>query len=338
VKQIRFCGDVWIPTDYKALFPEDLCEGLVFNLEGPITSVRQDAENKVCLASNKESFQAAFPKLPLVACLANNHILDHGIYGFNDTLENLREMGIAYYGAGTVQDRCNNPLLTNVGGRTVGLMGYVCPSTHPIFASADVPGVAPIDLELIHEDIELARLQGAERLIVSVHWGADEVSVPKPSDVLLMKEIFRLGVDLVIGHHSHCLQPVIQDNERFGFFSLGNALFPDFEYRSPSGVVSWKRNRRWNRIGTFVSYRPECGTVSASICRERNGSVQSTRYRLEKMGLWKDYPTHTVIQEAKYRLAAKYSYVRLTFSRLLARPHLPSMETLKFIVREMISR
>lgn len=166
---IRFSGDVWISADYETLFPEESCEGLVMNLEGPITSFRHDAENKICLASDEKSSFAAFPMVPFAACLANNHIMDHGIQGFNDTLAALKKRGIHFFGAEDQSERCNNPLLIEVEHERVGLMGCVCSSTHPIFAQADLPGVAPIDLQLINDDMKIARAQGASRLIVTLH-------------------------------------------------------------------------------------------------------------------------------------------------------------------------
>ena len=335
VDYLTFCGDVWLPGNTNALFPENLCEGLVINLEGPITSFRHDAKNKICIASDKDAFIKAFPRLPLTACLANNHILDHGVHGFNDTMAVLDELGICHYGAGSLREHCNNPLIIQVDGIRVGLMGYVCASTHPIFAAASFPGVAPIDIDLMRDDIEAARLQDAERIIVSLHWGAEEVNLPKPSDVMVMQSLFNLGVDLVIGHHSHCLQPVLEENGQFGFFSLGNALFPDLDYESPEGVVSWKRNRFWNQTAAIISYVPKSGAVSGNIHRQRKGSLQLRHRNLRKMTLWNSYPTDFKVYEAKYRRATKYAHLRTAISRFMARPHLPHLRTLRSIAREL---
>src|SRR5690606_14042254 len=111
------------------------------------------------------------------------------------------------------------------------MMGYVCESTHPIFAKDDRSGVAPIDMTTIAEDIGIARSRGADRLVISLHWGAEEVGLPKPQDVLIAQNLLELGIDLVIGHHAHRRQPLLVKGAQHVFFGLGNALFPDFEYK-----------------------------------------------------------------------------------------------------------
>lgn len=128
----------------------------VFNLEAPLSKRGSLAPGKINLRMETEYILASFGRKPLAVCLANNHIMDYGTEAFEDTLEVLNRLEIPYYGAGRVQENFNNPLLLEVGGQKLVLMGYVCPSAHPIYAEEDNPGACPTDISHIRNDIETA--------------------------------------------------------------------------------------------------------------------------------------------------------------------------------------
>src|SRR5690606_7761632 len=129
---------------------------------------------------------------------------------------------------------------------------YVCPSTHPVFATETTPGVAPIVVDRIAADIEVARERLADVVVVCLHWGAEQVGYPKPDDIHIAREIARLGVDLLVGHHAHCRQPLAKIGGMTACFGVGNAYFPDFSYEVAPGVEAWGKQRYWNRRGAIV--------------------------------------------------------------------------------------
>jgi poly-gamma-glutamate capsule biosynthesis protein CapA/YwtB (metallophosphatase superfamily) len=74
-----------------------------------------------------------------------------------------------------------------------------------------------------------ARASGAELVIASVHWGAEYWRVPHPAQVDSARRIVAAGVDLLIGHHPHVLQPIERRRTADGrdtliAYSLGNLL------------------------------------------------------------------------------------------------------------------
>jgi len=263
---LLFLGDVFLPDPVRV----DAALGgrLVYNLEAPLTRETRGWPNTVNLRCEEDHTLATFGRRPAAVCLANNHIMDFGAAGLAETLDRLRAAGTPFFGAGALAENCHNPLVLDVGGTTVGLAGYVCKSAHPVFATDAHPGVVPIDLERIAGDLALMRERGATRRVVCLHWGIEEVELPRPDDVRLAHEIVALGADLVIGHHAHCIQPFEVHAGTHVFYGLGNAIFPDVD--APSGFdeagVPRERFRKlqnyWNRDSLAVRYDVRDGAVT----------------------------------------------------------------------------
>ena len=67
--------------------------------------------------------------------------MDYGEEDLRDTLTNLKEHGIKFFDAGTLEENCHNPLILKIDGFRVTLLGYVCPSASLIFFKENAPGV-----------------------------------------------------------------------------------------------------------------------------------------------------------------------------------------------------
>ena len=93
-------------------------------------------------------------------------------------------------------------------------------------APADQPWLANrIDTESIITDAEWARDQGAEFVIVSLHWGVE--SSPNPIGFQRSTAETLLGdpaVDLIIGHHPHVVEPIEMINDKYVAYSMGNHI------------------------------------------------------------------------------------------------------------------
>jgi poly-gamma-glutamate capsule biosynthesis protein CapA/YwtB (metallophosphatase superfamily) len=333
---LRFAGDFVVLSQTGLQIPKSLDRSLVFNLEGPLTSEETTASGKICLKQDPQAFESIVSEVkPRAVCLANNHIMDYGEAGLRDTIRELDRLGIPYFGAGGI-DECNNPLILEAGGVSVALLGYVCPTTHPIFATAHQAGVVPPDLNRIARDIDRARSSGAGAIVVSIHWGDEEVTYPKLADIRLAREISKLGVDLLIGHHAHCRQPWGQVGGMKVFFGLGNALFPDFSYEISPGLEAWGKQRGWNRTSQLVEFDPASGQVRS------NKMYQEVR-------TWRIAPSAELegirIEEAdsddsmhleRYTRAHRFGMARLAASRLIARPRLPKLSSIRHAVESIV--
>lgn len=268
-KCVTFFGDVLPrkPYSVKATIP-----GVpVLNLEGPICEPLHPWPNTVNLHASENYLRDIFGRGPLIACLANNHIMDFGEAGFRETIEHLVAAEIKYFGAGSIDEQLNNPLCIAIQGTTVALLGFVCPSTHPVYADGTRPGVSPLSLDAISSAIQKIQQAGIDRIVVSLHWGPEEVSLPRPDDVQLARNIIDAGADLIIGHHPHRIQPYEVYEGRYIFYSLGNCLMPDLEEASnyddngqPQGNFV-KKQYEWHRRSLGVTYHPASRSVKMSM-------------------------------------------------------------------------
>jgi hypothetical protein len=127
---ITFLGDVWLPIPINCSV--EIPGEYVFNLEGPITTSETPIPGKINLKSQVNYIQKSFGKNTVAVCLSNNHLMDYGQKGYDDTIAVLRDNGIQFYGARSLSDNCSNPLILDFGGPIVGLLGYVCMSTSPV--------------------------------------------------------------------------------------------------------------------------------------------------------------------------------------------------------------
>jgi poly-gamma-glutamate synthesis protein (capsule biosynthesis protein) len=236
----------------------------VFNLEGPISRRGTPAVNKIPLRMEQNRILPCFGRTPAAVCLANNHIADYGDEAFEDTVAELRALGIPYFGAGTEADHFNNPALITVQGYRIALLGYVCPSTHPVFAEQGHYGVCAIEPERITRDIRHAREQGADRVVICLHWGQEDTLLPTPQDGQMAHRLIQSGADAVVGHHAHSPHPVEIYQGKTIAYGLGNLLMSEdrvIMYDSRDGIVAQQplelRNRYWNRASWGLLWNPE---------------------------------------------------------------------------------
>jgi len=312
---LTFLGDVYLPWHVQSNFRME--DPYVFNLEGSITT-----RNKENLGFNmKESlFQEVFGHNPRAVCLANNHVMDYGESGLRDTLTNLKELSIQFFGAGTLDENCHNPAILEINGFQVALLGYVCPSTHAIFVTENTPGVRPIDKAVINEDIRTAKKGGADRIIVHLHWGAEFVSLPKWEDIQIAEDIITMGADLIIGHHAHCIQPYQIWHGKPIYYGLGNCIFP-FDERFETAVVS----KRGKQKSLAVQY-----DLNTSCCRTFQLTFSNSKlyWQQEKKGSWN--PAGSEKRYAsRYRKAERMAIFRYLSTTFWNQPRLPRISTIR---------
>ena len=136
---------------------------------------------------------------------ANNHNLDFGQRGLDDTWASLEAVGMPYGKDG------ESRLLTTESGLTVGI--YCAYNRYkPVLSDCTAA-------------IRSLREQGAEYVILMFHWGKEMNYQPAEEQVELAHACIDAGADLVYGSHSHCLQPVEEYNGGYILYSMGNWSF-----------------------------------------------------------------------------------------------------------------
>lgn len=332
---VVFVGDVWLRERRPAAV--HLADPVILNLEAPVTRRVVGYPGKINLRSDALHVTEALGSRPLAAGLANNHCLDFLAPGLEDTFRALDAEGIAHFGAGSLDQNARNPLLVDVGTHRLGLCGYVCPAAHPVFATSAAPGVVPIDVARIAADVAEARRRGAHRVVVCVHWGVEEVHLPRPEDRALARQIVAAGADLVIGTHAHVLQPWERIEGVWVFYGLGNFMFSDIDLPgefNDSGTSTrrmFKRWRAWNRRSLGVRFDVAGGAVEPFGFRDDGARVAITT--AHAVGGRELVSPNDPAYRRRFERSFSYGILRAKVGAFLADPKLPRPRHLRSVVR-----
>lgn len=164
--------------------------------------------------------------------LANNHCLDQGTSGLEECLAFWKEQHPEVLTTGVYQNEADyqNIRTMEVNGIIFAFLGMTeLTNGLSLSSSSDVVLVQALD------DAEMARLQAqieeadqlADVVVMNVHWGNEYSFTPTDRQEYLAEKMTDWGVDIVIGHHPHVLQPVetrVTEDGRTALiaYSLGN--------------------------------------------------------------------------------------------------------------------
>lgn len=137
------------------------------------------------------------------ANIVNNHTMDYGRTGYDDTAAALDNVGIPY------AHQRDTRVFTTESGLTIGVYADTYPK----------------DIDGLKEKIDAMRAEGAELIIVSMHWGKEYFYVPNQTQIDLGHAAIDAGADIVYGTHPHVLQPIEVYNGKYIYYSLGNFSF-----------------------------------------------------------------------------------------------------------------
>jgi len=139
---------------------------------------------------------------------ANNHAMDMGGAGADYTLAFwARHPQVTVIGLYGSQEARDAPAVMSVNGISVGWLTYTY-GLNGLPLPRNRPYMVPlIDPEVMEREIEALRPL-VDFLIVSMHWGYEYTHSPSDEQVELAELMAGLGVDLIIGHHPHVLQPM----------------------------------------------------------------------------------------------------------------------------------
>ena len=188
-----------------------------------------------------------------VVNLGNNHSGDYGKEALVDSVARVEANGMAAVGAGADFEQRPPPALFDVDGWTVAVVGFggVYP-TLDWFATEDRPGMADGDtIETMVAAVEAADAV-ADIVLVTIHWGVELDTAPRPEDRERAEALVAAGADAIFGHHAHRLQPMEMIDGVPVAWGLGNFVWP---LNSPEGSVS---------AVAQVVFRPD-GTMSACL-------------------------------------------------------------------------
>jgi len=321
--RISFLGDVVLDKPYNV---DVTLDDFVFNLEYPLSTSGIPAKNKINLGFDTPYIKETFGKLPLAVNLANNHIMDYGEEAFLKTVDYLTANGIGFFGAGNKNNNYNNPYTFAFEDKKIALLGYSCPSTHAVFGGDTSNGSALLDVDAIIKDIHSCRAD-VNMVIVSLHWGDEQIKHPKPADVNKAHMLIDAGADMIYGHHAHVMQSVEIYKGKHIFYGVGNFIFPDIDvpanydgekFQKRIIKVPQKKNKQALMIGLDESL-----SVSYETALFHNGTISKKRVRI---------PNWIPKNQKQYDWSLKYERRIGTMQRFLKDPKLPTIKQIKIFM------
>ena len=247
----------------------------VCHLEAPIAPPDQEVMVEPQRISSAASITNALAFAGFDRCsTASNHSVDRGAAGVDATVAAFAAAGMGQSGvARTEAERL--PALMTVNGVKVAHLAYSYG-----FDGTPLPAGEPwraniIDPASIIADARAERALGAEVVVVSLHWGASMASNPTADQQRVAEAVTASGdVNLIVGHHSHVIQPISQVNGVWVVWGMSNFLSAlptsdQWPAKSQDGVlVSVTFNRADD--GSIVVSRP---SVRPTWCDKGNGYV-----------------------------------------------------------------
>ena len=134
--------------------------------------------------------------------VANNHTLDYGREGLQETAKVLQDAGIGLCGYTSV-------CYQEIRGVKIGFVGFECWEHTQAEAVGFVKEIRPT----------------CDVLIASFHWGQEYSFAADSFQKKCGRALIDAGADLVVGHHSHVVGGIEQHKGKYILYSLGNFCF-----------------------------------------------------------------------------------------------------------------
>ncbi len=152
---------------------------------------------------------------------ATNHTMDRGFDGIVRTNTVFEQNGMGFHGGARTEAESEQAQFydLDVEGRTVTVAHISATTlTNGIPIRAEQPWswfvigeLGPYETSDVIDMAASAREQGADLVVVSMHWGTEYVSEPIEEQVTIAQELADSGqVDLIYGNHSHVPEPVVE--------------------------------------------------------------------------------------------------------------------------------
>jgi poly-gamma-glutamate synthesis protein (capsule biosynthesis protein) len=217
-----------------------------------------------------------------IISFANNHVMDQGWAGFAESREHLKEAGLLFAGTSDNVATAWQPVITESNGIKVGWLGmtrWLNSNRNPdkddqphvnFFPYPGESGGAPGADETQVLAAVKAALAQCDLLVISIHWGIEYATAPRPEDVDIAHKMLDAGASVIVGAHPHVLQPIENYRTQDGrdtviFYSLGNFLSNQSRSYVDGLNPDSNGDPRDEMIGLFSAVRKDYGPAGIRV-------------------------------------------------------------------------
>ena len=253
----------------------------VANLEVVFTTKSKPRSNKeINLIGDPAFVQVLHEGSIEVVNTANNHAWDFNADAYHEMLGYLNEAQIEHFGTLYPYQKTGSDvyITVDVKGVTFGFLGFSYPQE--------------ADKKRIANRIQTLREQGADVVVLSLHWGREEQPQPQSGAANFAKYCIDAGADMIYGQHPHVLQSVQFYNGKPIFYSTGNFTFGSMSHVDPdTGIfqLTWDLSDEGPMLRRFEvipcrtqgsgDYRPYILTDEYEITRMRKKLVHKRKVK-----------------------------------------------------------
>jgi poly-gamma-glutamate synthesis protein (capsule biosynthesis protein) len=205
------------------------------NLECPLTALDRPVFKSGSVLKGGPEHLRGLTAVPFeLATLANNHVFDHGLEAFRETLDLLATAGIRTVGAGLTAEAAFRPQVLDLSldpgarmrdpgeGVRVGVVNFG--EGEDLTGAGPGPGVFGWEPDRVAATLADLGVTVDVRVVV-FHGGVEYIPFPPPYVVAALRAAAEAGADLVVAHHPHVPQGVEIHGRTPICYSQGNFLF-----------------------------------------------------------------------------------------------------------------
>jgi poly-gamma-glutamate capsule biosynthesis protein CapA/YwtB (metallophosphatase superfamily) len=201
----------------------------VVNLESAVTE-RGTAQDKQYVFRAPPVALTALASAGIdTASAANNHGLDYGAEGLEDTLVAEQFTGFDLIGIGHNAAEAYAPHRMEVKGQRIATIAATQVLDEQFVSSwtatDEQAGLASAkDVDRLVAAVAAARID-SDTLVVFLHWGIEQQECPSANQQTLAQQLVDAGADIVVGSHAHRPQGAGRLGNAFIGYGLGNFVF-----------------------------------------------------------------------------------------------------------------
>lgn len=253
---IAFAGDIYGEALPKEGFVAGMSDRLapmapllsaadltVANLETAITERGTPYDKQFTFRAPPEILDVIADSGIDVVSMANNHGMDFGPVGLQDSLAAKATSPIPVIGIGANEDEAFAPAHFDIKGRRIAVIGatqVIGDSAIPLWtARPDHAGLASAkQADRLTEEVRRARVE-SDIVVVFLHWGIEKDVCPSRAQRELAQQLSDAGADIVVGGHAHRVQGGGFLGPTAVHYGLGNfAFYSASEDSAQTGVLT----------------------------------------------------------------------------------------------------
>ena len=262
-----------------------------YNQETILGGVALGLSTYPCFNSPREVGDAMVDTGFNLVSLANNHTLDRGEKAVLASLEYWADRkDVLTAGSYASEEDRETPRLLEVNGISCAFLAYTTLTNGLRAPKGKEYYLAVYDKDAVEADVKRAREAKADVVIVSMHWGSEYVFTPGAQQKSIAEHLASLGVNLVVGHHPHVVQPVQMVKDTLVIYSLGNFISAQKELFKLIGLmVSLDVVKREHGKEKTISFENVTGTLLYNPRRSPLGRYVVVPFDQMKVDFLKDF-------------------------------------------------